>query len=297
MQHGELLRTAFVERVKERFRNRLKGRSVPDHYELMLRRADGKDVQVAANVRRTEWKGAPAILYTFSDISQRKRLEQEVLSVAEWEKHRIAQDLHDSLGQRLVGIGFLTDALVEKLSEEYPQLAPSAVKIRAHCTAARQEVRHIVQGVLPFREGDSLQQCLSRLAVETADRLGVTCGFSGCPDGVALSPAVMEHLCRIAQESATNAAQHGGAKRVDISLCPTEDGWVLAVEDDGCGFDPADVGQDGAGLRTMRYRADIIGAKLEIGRGERGGARLACRFSHDAGSEAPRADAPGGGQV
>jgi PAS domain S-box-containing protein len=288
---------AFVERVKERFRNRLKGRFVSDHYELRLRRADGKELPYDVVGRRTEWKGTPAILYTFKDISERKRLEQGMLSITEWEKQRIAQDLHDSLGQRLVGIGFLTDALVEKLSEAHPQLASEAVKIRAHCTAARQEVRHIVQGVLPFREGDSLQQSLSWLAVEAADRLGVKCVFSGCPDGVALSPVVIGHLCHITQESVTNAVQHGDAKRVDISLCTGEDCWTLVVEDDGCGFDPADVDQKGAGLRIMRYRADIIGAKLDIGRGERGGARVACHLSYDTSSEALHADAQGEGQT
>jgi signal transduction histidine kinase len=74
------------------------------------------------------------------------------------------------------------------------------------------------------------------------------------------------HLYRIAQEALTNTARHGHASRVDIVL-RRANSFMLRITDDGQGFRlPAT--STGMGLKIMKYRAGMIGAKFEIGANE-----------------------------
>jgi two-component system, LuxR family, sensor kinase FixL len=78
-------------------------------------------------------------------------------------------------------------------------------------------------------------------------------------DGLAAS-----HLFRIAQEAVTNAVRHGKARRVWIELAARKDGLRLQVRDDGVGLPRNLAPGQGMGLRTMRYRAEVIGAQLAL---------------------------------
>jgi signal transduction histidine kinase len=75
---------------------------------------------------------------------------------------------------------------------------------------------------------------------------------------------VATHLYRIAQEAVNNALKHSKTKKINVSLVQSRQQLVLAVRDDGCGFSHPALNHDGMGLRVMRYRADLIGAKLDI---------------------------------
>lgn len=263
--------------VRSHFRARVEGRAAPNRYELDLRRSDGVDVPVDMGIQAMEWKGRSAWLYTFRDISERKRLEREVLSVAEWEKQRIAHNLHDSLGQQLVGAAYLVDALGLAVSKAAPQFVPAVDKIRESFAKAHQEVRQIVRGMLPAHEGESLPSCLTRLASDISGWLGIACVFSDGMEGITLPSETIAHLYHIAQESVTNAVRHGDARRVGISLRGDGENWVLEIHDNGQGFDP-EMEPQGSGLRIMRYRADLLGGRLVIERRAAGGMRVACLF-------------------
>jgi signal transduction histidine kinase len=82
--------------------------------------------------------------------------------------------------------------------------------------------------------------------------------------GFALTETNASHLYRITQEALTNAARHGLATLVDISLQAKESGFSLRITDNGVGLMPALPSSAGMGLKIMKYRADMIGAKFEI---------------------------------
>ncbi len=89
---------------------------------------------------------------------------------------------------------------------------------------------------------------------------------------------VEAHLLRIAQEAVNNAVTHGRADRLAIRLSRTEGEGLLEVSDNGVGI-PDDAPQgDGIGLRTMAYRARVIGGSLAVGRHSPGGTAIACAF-------------------
>jgi signal transduction histidine kinase len=85
------------------------------------------------------------------------------------------------------------------------------------------------------------------------------------------------HLYRIAQEAISNAVKHGNAKNVLISLAREKDAMVLTISDDGRGMPPPPHRSGGMGLRTMRYRARMINATLEVVNPPTGGVAIICR--------------------
>jgi signal transduction histidine kinase len=75
---------------------------------------------------------------------------------------------------------------------------------------------------------------------------------------------VATHLYRIAQEAVNNALKHSGAKKIRLVVARADEGLKLAVQDFGRGFVPEKLPGGSLGLRVMRYRADLIGAKLDL---------------------------------
>jgi signal transduction histidine kinase len=88
------------------------------------------------------------------------------------------------------------------------------------------------------------------------------------------------HLYRIAQEAITNAVRHGKARHINIRLDSTANEIVLTIVDDGIGLPENARNGDGLGLRTMAYRASLIGATFNIERlSSQGGTRVTCTLA------------------
>jgi signal transduction histidine kinase len=89
-------------------------------------------------------------------------------------------------------------------------------------------------------------------------------------------PEVAQHLYRIAQEALSNAVRHAKASRIRVVFRGTDSEFTLQVEDDGVGL-PAASPAGGMGLRTMRYRAQILEGELTVAPAAGGGTRVTCR--------------------
>jgi hypothetical protein len=129
---------------------------------------------------------------------------------------------------------------------------------------------------LPVRtETGGLTAALRALASRSRDVYGLEVTFSSAVTaGFSLSETNASHLYRIAQEALTNAARHGRASLVDISLLGRDDGFHLRITDNGVGLERGVPSPSGMGLKIMQYRADMIGAKFEIGSKEPHGATV-----------------------
>jgi two-component system CheB/CheR fusion protein len=84
------------------------------------------------------------------------------------------------------------------------------------------------------------------------------------------------HLYRIAQEAISNAIKHGKARKVVVALTGDDEVFELTITDDGTGFQKSRGPAKGMGMKTMAYRARLIGARLETGNNPGGGAYLSC---------------------
>ncbi|MEQ1851898.1 MAG: PAS domain S-box protein, partial [Chthoniobacteraceae bacterium] len=209
-------------------------------------------------------------------IQDRRQLEQEVIEISETERQRIGQDLHDDLGQQLAGLWFFSASLERSLRAAASPEAANAAKIAGMLDKALALTRSLARGLQPVvPEAGGLMAALRALAGRSSEMFKVPCRFA-CRRRVEVhDPAIATHLYRIAQEAVTNAGKHGKAKHISITLSMSRRKLSLSVNDDGTGIDPPE-GRGGMGFRTMTYRAEAIGASLEIRRRARGGTSVVC---------------------
>lgn len=231
-----------------------------------------------------------------NEITERRRLEREVIAVAEREQTRIGQELHDGLGQQLTAIAFLAEVLAMKLDADGHDRAPDAARIERLASAAVSEARLLARGLAPVElDAGGLMHALEQLADTARTVFGLDARFV-CDAPVPVRDThVAINLYRIAQEAVTNAAKHGGGRAVRLELAHEAGGVRLVISDDGGGF-AADAGA-GMGLRTMRYRAGLLGGTLDIHQTPGAGTRVAVRVPPDAVGASPAPFAPGAAHV
>jgi two-component system CheB/CheR fusion protein len=119
-------------------------------------------------------------------------------------------------------------------------------------------------------------RALRELAAGVRSMARVRCDFEA-PKPVALGDStVATHLYRIAQEAVNNALKHSGAGRIRIRLIRGSRGLELEVGDDGHGLKDGKHPVDGIGIRVMQFRAELIGASLELRSKPRQGTVVRC---------------------
>lgn len=204
------------------------------------------------------------------------RLERQIMEISERERERIGHELHDGLGQQLTGIAFLSKALSQKLNAQALPEAKEASQIVAMINQAVSETRLLARGLQPVEvDANGLMSALEGLASNIEALFHIDCNFR-CTAPVLLHDRnTANHLYRIAQEAVNNAVKHGKSKHISIELSAPRGRIQLIVRDDGAGIDPctADNGP-GMGLQIMRYRANLIGANLEIENGPDKGTQI-----------------------
>jgi PAS domain S-box-containing protein len=202
-----------------------------------------------------------------TNITDRKRLEQEILDISSRERHTIGRDLHDGLGQELTGVALMLRSLANRFEHQFPEGVATLNEIVGVVNQSIESARSLARGLLPVRtDSGGLPFALRELATRSRDLYGLEVNFRAeiWPE-ITLSETSASHLYRIAQEALTNAARHGHAAKVDILLMITRNTFLLRITDDGVGIRQTDRGTTGMGLKIMRYRAGMIGAKIEFG--------------------------------
>ncbi|HEY3862220.1 MAG TPA: PAS domain S-box protein [Verrucomicrobiae bacterium] len=226
------------------------------------------------------------------DITERKRLEREILEISNREQRRIGHDLHDGVCQQLAGIAFLTSTLAEELAEEGVPQSPQAEKISDMINVAIDQTRGVARGLFPVRlEEKGLVAALEELAANAREVFKIQCRFVVEEPPVAVENEIALHLYYIVLEALANAAKHSGGSNVDIALQPSGDRWLLSIQDDGIGFSLPARNQDGMGLRILHYRARVIGAALNLHSQPGSGTTVTCLFL-PVSRELPRGGAP-----
>jgi PAS domain S-box-containing protein len=212
-----------------------------------------------------------------TDVTERVRLQREILEISEREQARIGRDVHDGLCQQLIGIAFNATALDQALaSQQRPELA-AARKICTLLDEAITESRRVCRGLYPIRlRTQGLVPALEELAATTSERYQVQCRCEAKGQQIHCDVATATHLYRIAQEALNNALKHSAAKHITLELQEAGDGIELQVIDDGQGVNATSGPGSGMGLHIMDYRARLIGGSFQFHRGAQG-ARVSCR--------------------
>lgn len=247
--------------------------------EVQARRKDGSTFQSELSVTEFYVGGRRRFAGIHRDISERKAMQRELLTIASEEQRRIGQELHDVVGQELTGLGMLAGSLAETLRERSPDDVDAANRLTSGIEQALGQIRKLSKGLVPVEvDADGLRAALAELAQRTTHDTGVKCDFDDGKPVRVENNETATHLYRIAQEAVTNALKHGAPRRIKISLERDKDRVVLSVRDDGQGIPPVARQTEGMGLKTMRFRAALIGATLSIAPVKKGGTLLTCHL-------------------
>lgn len=201
--------------------------------------------------------------------TERRESGARMLTAQEQERIRLARELHDEIGQSITGLMLEIDRVAR---DAPPGLEHELRETQEAARGIGGELREIVRRLRPEALDDlGLASALVALSERFSEQSGVAVErhFSG---GVPpLSPAGELAIYRIAQEALTNIAKHSGAKRARLELRAHDHAAELVVADDGHGMNGAEPGN---GVKGMRERAVLAGARLRVGDAIDGGAEV-----------------------
>ena len=269
-----LLTPPEAQRLGRYFDLRMQGERRDLHrYEATLRAKNGdlRPVEISAN--EVAVRGERAFVSAHRDLSESKRMARDTVRIVEWERRRIGQDLHDTIGQDLTGMAYLLEALLAGGAALSPEQAECIGNALALCRRAHRRLRGFVAGLLPLGPDEPLADGLRRLATNSFERLGVSCEVSVAGQAKDIELSCAGHLFQMVQEAVENAARLGRASQVRITLAYDGVCGQLQVDDNGTFPDG-----EGPEIAIMRCRADILRGRLDVRRKNKGGVSLLCTF-------------------
>lgn len=235
------------------------------------------------------------------DVSNERELQKHILEIAADEQRRIGYDLHDGTQQELTGLTLYASALLESLQNashieaeresasvwqieeaDYQRLEESASLLSKRLVEAHQHVRDLAHGIMPVQiDAEGLRSALSELANLMSSNEKISCRFECMGNLTILNNTTATHLYRIAQEAISNSLRHGSASKIQISLYQEDERITLEICDNGSSAEAIMSDENaavsrGMGLRTMKYRASMIGGIIQFEPRPEGGILVRC---------------------
>lgn len=247
-------------------------------YPMRGHRKDGSTFPVELSLGQASRPGESVFVSVIRDISERQGLEAAFLDAIGREQRRLGNDLHDSLGQDLTGLSLLLSALARSAREGERLEVRELEQAEEVVQRALQSCRNIAHGLSSVTESQGglilgLRDLVARLRTASGPSLDFE-AIEMAPLG--LSAGACDHLFRIAQEALANALRHAHANSITVRLDVEPASVRLKICDDGDGLPTTQLSASGLGLRTMRYRASLLGAKFQITRLDHAGTCIVC---------------------
>ncbi|HLY15540.1 MAG TPA: sensor histidine kinase [Candidatus Limnocylindrales bacterium] len=208
-------------------------------------------------------------------VASSTELNMRIVEAQESERLRLVREVHDGPAQALSNAIFQLDYVSRVVSEDPAVAAHELDQLGARLRRELGDVREFISQLRP--------PLLSELGLEgsIADALESFTALTGIPvvnefaaTGEELSDAAQTVVLRIVQEALQNIRKHAAAETVSVASRVDGPDWVLEVRDDGRGFDVGAMaarGRRNFGLQFMRERAELIGARFEVGSRPNGG--------------------------
>ena len=261
-----------------------KRRFVGSRVEMTGVRKDGSRFPTEFSVSEVEWNGSRIFTAVVNDISERRRLEKEILRISEEERRSLGRDLHDGLGQMLSGIRLISQNLARRLETEGVPAADEVREISNLIKKADEYTKVLARGLVHVDfEEDGLQEALYQLSRQAEELFRINCHFHYQKEVSIDNSMKAMNLYRIAQEAISNAVKHGNAENIDIRLQPENGSLVLSVTDDGIGLSETTKlkKSKGMGVHIMRYRANMMSGRLEMFETEDHKTKVVCVIPHN----------------
>ena len=198
-----------------------------------------------------------------------RRISRGVLRVQEEERAKISRDLHDGIGQSLTALKIQLELMEQEAGKAQPALAPRIGAARELAESCLSEVREMARLLRPQMLDDlGLEPTLRWLARTVEERTGVAVALD-LALGDSVDPDAETLVFRLVQEALTNIVKHAGVRHARVRVKAAAGSILLAVEDEGAGFDAASVlagteEEKGFGVRAMRDRVQSFNGRFQI---------------------------------
>jgi PAS domain S-box-containing protein len=264
--------------VRDRGMARLQGSHLPPQYEIKFLRKGGEVGWVLMNAGLIQYQGAPALIGTLVDITDRKKAEEERTrlheeSVRQYqqrieeqqrhqaEKEKILRDLHDGLGGITTNVKLLSEMAQSASSLDGVKGTLSTITDLA--TQGLSEIRLFMQSLDPVETtwrtlAAGLRQHGSQAVRSHGMEFSMTDEIERPEDH--LPGTVYLNAFRIFREAVTNIVKHAGARSVQVDLRAVDGKARLSIKDDGRGLGEG----SGRGVSNMKKRAGDIGGHVAI---------------------------------
>ncbi|MCW3054267.1 MAG: hypothetical protein JWN14_3437 [Chthonomonadales bacterium] len=219
---------------------------------------------------RTETGELLGFIKISRDLTRRRQAEEERIAAEREasvlaERHRLAQELHDTLAQGFTGIKLQLDAAEEALEDAPTEAKARVLRARDIARESQLEARRTIRALRLYAlETRELGVALSHLVQDNTTGSEVEAQFQVTGTPYPLPAPVESEIFRIAQEALTNTIRHSGARHLLLELAFTETTVRLRIRDDGRGFDPEAEGHVGFGLQGIRERVNRLGGSLVL---------------------------------
>lgn len=246
--------------------------------DIAFRRRDGTSFTGEVLIETIALAAGKKWLIVVQDVSERKRLEREVLDIGNRERQRIGHELHDGLCQELTGVALMLRSIATHVRRDILPTDRQFAEIVALVNSAIEGARTMARGLSPVTiDRGGLLSALDVLVGRARASSGVEIRLHvGVPTDRMIAEATASHLYRIAQEALNNAVKHAAARSITVALEVVNDELQLTVSDNGQGLPVDALHGSGMGLKIMDYRARMIGGYIDIAPGGRGGTRVRC---------------------
>jgi len=243
-------------------------------FETVIKTFNNKLINVEVQNNFLLYKGNETTATIVRDISVRKIVENELqvergkrmsalIDGQELERHRISRELHDGLGQNLVGIKLRLENIV---NEDFDKTNETLNKVKSYFSSAIDELRRISNNLRPSILSElGLISALETLCSEFSLNTNSPCEFSYFGNFNNIPQKTSTYLYRIAQEGLNNIAKHAMATLINVQIIENNKNYILIIEDNGIGFVfDNKLLIKGNGIYNMRERATLLNGSLTI---------------------------------
>ncbi len=201
-------------------------------------------------------------------LKERRLMGFELIKAREAERQRIAREIHDGPAQVYANIAFGLE-MCERLMQSDPEkLKKELNRLKELARNNLGELRNIIYRLRPVvLEEYGLIKALERYVDDIKDTYDIDTEFVIINDEQKLDPIIELSIYRIVQEAVNNIVKHSGAKKASVKLEYLDKGLNLVISDDGIGFDPNELennGRHGFGLLNIRERVELLNGQLSI---------------------------------
>lgn len=246
-------------------------------FEWQHRRMGGELFYAEVVLTAIPIEGRSFLHATLRDVTERRLLQQRIITIVDEEQQRLGRNLHDGLGQDLTGTAFMCNSLAKRLGELNLKEKDRAEEITRQVYGVITKVRALSRELYPPNLVENeIAFTLEDFASNVENVFGITCRYQQDPGIVVANIHASTQIYYVVREAVHNALRHGKARRIIITLTGKKDRVRLLIKDNGAGV-PDEI-DGGLGLKIMKYRMESLHGTFDIRRNRVRGTSVVCEI-------------------